>query len=213
MFKRGFILAGLILISLTIVTGCSSGGGSTSNDLDLDTKVCTNGNGFVAVARGKIFSGKGSIHIDTSSATGDGGNVILVAGATSVKAAQSTTITGHFPAHSHPFPVGMAGLHRHADEPQDGRVHRIVKVSYRLIDPIHRQGVLDKVVGANGQEVQFLDQEVGHDGRRGDLDHGPYFQLVTEHFPFLAQFFLAFQKQWPWFAAPHPGWKSWGTSS
>ena len=94
MFKRGFILAGLILISLTIVTGCSSGGGSTSNDLDLDTKVCTNGNGFVAVARGKIFSGKGSIHIDTSSATGDGGNVILVAGATSVKAAQSTAITG-----------------------------------------------------------------------------------------------------------------------
>ena len=68
---------GLILISLTIVTGCSSGGGSTSNDLDLDTLVSTNGNGFVAIARGKIFSGKGSIHIDTSSATGDGGNVIL----------------------------------------------------------------------------------------------------------------------------------------
>ena len=35
----------------------------------------TNGNGFVAVAKGKIFSGKGSIHIDTSSATGDGGNL------------------------------------------------------------------------------------------------------------------------------------------
>ena len=55
MFNRGFILAGLILISLTIVTGCSSGGGSTSNDLDLDTKVCTNGNGFVAVARENIL--------------------------------------------------------------------------------------------------------------------------------------------------------------
>ena len=95
MSNRLFILAGLILISLTIVTGCSSGGaGGTSNDLDLDTLVSTNGNGFVAIARGKIFSGKGSIHIDTSSATGDGGNVILIAGAASVKAAQSTAITG-----------------------------------------------------------------------------------------------------------------------
>jgi hypothetical protein len=95
MSNRLFILAGLILISLTIVTGCSGGGGGgTSNDLDLDTMVSANGNGFVAVAREKIFSGKGSIHIDTSSATGDGGNVILIAGATSVKAAQSTTITG-----------------------------------------------------------------------------------------------------------------------
>lgn len=85
-----------IFIVVTFSTGCggSSDNGGASSDIDLDTKVCTNGNGFVVVAKGNIFSSTGSIHIDTSSATGDGGNVILVAGATSAITAQTTTITG-----------------------------------------------------------------------------------------------------------------------
>lgn len=76
-------------------TGCgSSGNGNDASNIDLDTMTPTNGNGFVVVTRGNIFSSSGNVHIDTSSATGDGGNVVLIAGASSAGLAQTTAITG-----------------------------------------------------------------------------------------------------------------------
>jgi hypothetical protein len=85
----------LLVISaiLMLITGCR-GSGARIIDLDLDARVSSQGNGFIAVADGKIYSGTGSMHIDTSSTTGNGGNVIIVAGASSFESEQSTSISG-----------------------------------------------------------------------------------------------------------------------
>ena len=89
------ILYLLMLAVATFSTGCgSSGNGNDASNIDLDTMTPANGNGFVVVARGNIFSSSGNVHIDTSSATGDGGNVVLIAGASSAELAQTTAIAG-----------------------------------------------------------------------------------------------------------------------
>lgn len=86
----------IIFTAVTFSTGCSGSVGSTGmgSSIDLDAMSSANGIGFVAVAGENIFSSTGSIHIDTSSTTGDGGNVILVAGASSEEGAKSTVIGG-----------------------------------------------------------------------------------------------------------------------
>lgn len=67
---------------------------NTGGDIDLDTMTPTQGNEFIAIASGNIFSSSGGISIDTSSTTGAGGNVILVAGAKVVEYDQTTIIKG-----------------------------------------------------------------------------------------------------------------------
>ncbi len=67
---------------------------NTGGDIDLDSITPTSGNEFIAIASGNIFSASGGTSIDTSSATGAGGNVMLVAGARAVERAQSTIIEG-----------------------------------------------------------------------------------------------------------------------
>ena len=67
---------------------------NTGGDIDLDSMQPTAGNEFVAIASGNIYSGSGGVSIDTSSTSGAGGNVMLVAGAKAVEGAQSTTIKG-----------------------------------------------------------------------------------------------------------------------
>jgi hypothetical protein len=67
---------------------------NTGGDIDLDSMQPTAGNEFVAIASGNIYSGSGAVSIDTSSTSGAGGNVMLVAGAKAVEGAQSTTIKG-----------------------------------------------------------------------------------------------------------------------
>jgi hypothetical protein len=67
---------------------------NTGGDIDLDAMTPTPGNEFIAIASGNIFSASGGTSIDTSSTTGPGGNVMLVAGAQAVEGAQSTIIKG-----------------------------------------------------------------------------------------------------------------------
>ena len=67
---------------------------NTGGDIDLDAMTPTHGNEFIAIASGNIFSASGGTWIDTSSTTGPGGNVMLVAGARAVEGAQSTIIKG-----------------------------------------------------------------------------------------------------------------------
>ncbi len=67
---------------------------NTGGDIDLDSMTPTQGNEFIAIASGNIFSSSGGTSIDTSSATGAGGNVMLVAGAQAEEDAQSTIIKG-----------------------------------------------------------------------------------------------------------------------
>ncbi len=67
---------------------------NTRGDIDLDAMTPTSGNEFIAIASRNILSTKGTTSIDTSSAAGPGGNVLLVAGAKTVEGRQSTTIQG-----------------------------------------------------------------------------------------------------------------------
>ncbi|MDR3554708.1 MAG: hypothetical protein P4L55_08130 [Syntrophobacteraceae bacterium] len=67
---------------------------NTGGDINLDSMKPTAGNEFVAIASGNIYSGSGGVSIDTSSTSGAGGNVMLVAGAKAVVSGQSTIIQG-----------------------------------------------------------------------------------------------------------------------
>ena len=64
-----------------------------------------------------------------------------------------------------------AAFGRLGDHAQDSGVQAVHLGGQQRISPIHGQGVLRQVIGADGQEVRFGGQEVGADGRGGRFDH------------------------------------------
>ena len=56
------------------------------------------------------------------------------------------------------------------------RVERVVELGEPCVRPVHREGVLDQVVGSHREEVAVPGQLGGVQGRGGGLDHDP--QLV-----------------------------------
>ena len=50
-------------------------------------------------------------------------------------------------------------------------MQRLVEVRHRLVPTVNRQGVLDQIVRADGEEIDLLGQPVGDEGRRRHLDH------------------------------------------
>ena len=56
-------------------------------------------------------------------------------------------------------------------------------MGHELVHPIDGQGVLDQVVGADGEKVGVLGQQIGHGHRRGHLDHDAHLELRVEGHP------------------------------
>ena len=104
-------------------------------------------------------------------------------------------VARHLPANADPDPMVVGGLDGGLDQAQNGRMGRLIKVGDFLVHPVHRQRVLDEVVGADAEELEALGQRIGDDRGRGGLDHGADFQVFVEGHALLAQFLLVFLDQ------------------
>ncbi len=49
-----------------------------------------------------------------------------------------------------------------------------------IVIPIHGKGILDQVVRADAQKIEFLNQLIGQDRGRGHLDHRPQWNPLTK---------------------------------
>ena len=77
----------------------------------------------------------------------------------------------HRPADGGRDPVLAGGFDHHGDQAQDGGVRGGIQLGDGLVGPVHGQGVLDQVVGSDGEEIHLLRQVIGHQGGGGYLDH------------------------------------------
>ncbi len=72
-------------------------------------------------------------------------------------------------------------------------MHPIVEVRHPLVTPIHSQGVLGEIVGADAEKIAFCGKDIGRNSGRGNFDHDAYRHigivvpaiLVKEHPDFL----------------------------
>ena len=72
---------------------------------------------------------------------------------------------------------------------------RVVEVGDPFVQPVHRQRVLDQIVGADAEEFYAPRERIGGQHRRRDFNHGADFQAVVEGDIPGAQFLLAFLDQ------------------
>ena len=86
------------------------------------------------------------------------------------------------------MPAAWAASHRAVDAAQDGRMQGLVEVGHPAVAPVHGQGVLDEVVGADAEEVAFGGQQVGHQHRRRGLDHDAQVEVRVVGQPLAGQF-------------------------
>ena len=52
-------------------------------------------------------------------------------------------------------------------------VQQVGQVGHGLVSTVNRQRVLDQIVGADGQEVEILEEGAHHERGGGDFDHRP----------------------------------------
>jgi hypothetical protein len=74
-------------------------------------------------------------------------------------AARHGHVAGHFAAHAHALALGVAFGNGVGHQAQHGGVQRVVQVRHRLVGAVDGQRVLDQVVGADGQEVEVLQEQ------------------------------------------------------
>ena len=86
----------------------------------------------------------------------------------------------HFAAYANLDTVLISGLSRHADQAQHARMQRTIEVGNLLVDTVDRAGVLNQVVGADREEVDFLSQHVRADCGNRDLDHDTNLDIRIE---------------------------------
>ena len=72
---------------------------------------------------------------------------------------------------------------------------RFVKMGDFFVQAVHRQGVLDQIVGAQAEKLAAPGQGVGDQRGGGDFDHGAGTDVGVERNLFLAQFGLVFLDQ------------------
>jgi hypothetical protein len=66
-------------------------------------------------------------------------------------------------------------------------MERLVEVGHILVAAVDGEGVLDQVVGADGEEIDLVREAVGHQGRGGHLDHDAERHVGIERHPLPAE--------------------------
>lgn len=68
-------------------------------------------------------------------------------------------VAGHFAAYGDGF-TGFPGRAQGVgNEHQDGGMERVEEVGHGVVGAVDGQGILNQVIGANGQEVQFVQEQ------------------------------------------------------
>ena len=60
---------------------------------------------------------------------------------------------------------------------ENGRMKGLVHVGNMLIDPVDAEGILDKIVCPDTEEIHVLGQYIGHGDRRRNLDHDTHLNV------------------------------------
>src|SRR6056297_702749 len=79
--------------------------------------------------------------------------------------------TGHLTTNTHADAGTMGSVTDHFQCAQNRRVKGVIEISDMLITAIYCKKVLDQVIGANGEEIDFLRQKRGNHYRRWGFDH------------------------------------------
>ena len=82
-------------------------------------------------------------------------------------------VTRHLAADADRNASARGRLDGELDEAQHTGMQRVVEVGDLFVAAVDRQGVLDQIVGADGEEIGFARQCIGGQRRRRHLDHHP----------------------------------------
>ena len=104
-------------------------------------------------------------------------------------------VTGHLAAQARPDAVAFAGLNGQLYQAQQGRMRGVVQVGDFFIQPIHRQRVLDEVIGADAEKLCACAQRIGDEYGGGNLNHHSHIEIRVERFALGMQFCHAFLQQ------------------
>ena len=77
----------------------------------------------------------------------------------------------HLPADGNPQSPVRRGVRDPAHQIENRRMQRLIEIGDRLVSTVDRQGVLDQIVGADGEEVDLAGQAIGDERRRRHLHH------------------------------------------
>ena len=70
-------------------------------------------------------------------------------------------VARHLAANSHPDVVGMRRVRHHLKKAQDRWMRRLIEIRDPLVDPVHRDRVLNEIVCADAEKIDFARQPVG----------------------------------------------------
>src|SRR5712691_6991556 len=101
-------------------------------------------------------------------------------------------IAGHLTAHTDPNVIRVGGVGDHLEQAEHGWMRRLVEMRDALVHAIDRERVLNQIVRADAEKIDFARENVGGDCRTGDLDHRARFSCIAECRSGATQFFLAF---------------------
>ena len=93
------------------------------------------------------------------------------------------------------MPALSAAADGHGDQLQHRRVQRVIEVRHGIVGAVDRQGVLDQVVGADGQKIQVLGEGVHRQRRGGNFDHAADRDAGIEGHAFRRQLLLGVADQ------------------
>ena len=70
-------------------------------------------------------------------------------------------VAGHLAAHAHPNAMRVRRVRHHLEQPKHRRMRRLIKMRDALVHPIDRDRVLNQVVRADAEKIDFARQRVG----------------------------------------------------
>ncbi len=85
--------------------------------------------------------------------------------------ARQARIAAHFAAHHHRRAGAVRGADGVRHQLQHRRMQGVVEVRHGIVGAVDGQGVLDQVVGADGQKIQLLGEALHHERGGRNFDH------------------------------------------
>ena len=101
--------------------------------------------------------------------------------------AHGARIGGHLAAQRHRHPTRARAVYHVLDHPQQSRVERLRQTVQPLVTAIHRERVLDQVVGSDAEKIHLASQGVGGHRCRRNLDHDAQRRAGLNCVPLLAE--------------------------
>ena len=71
-------------------------------------------------------------------------------------------------------------------------MRRLIQVRDPFVHPIDRQGILNQIICADAEEIDFAREGVGRNGRARDFNHRAYFHFLVKGVPLATKLLCAF---------------------